>query len=190
MKTLARPYATALAIALTGLVFTSGAWAQQRTLTQTKEQTTKTGESEQDRLARAHSQLDANDLLVASIWGLDREEMVRAKVLLKGPRANFSVENLSPVEALGIHARDERERVKYAEQFARALQEDVQRSIAWNKTFTEVQARLFPNPIVMDFSGQTPVAVPTATADMLGVPRRLVIDPPAPPARPANSTKR
>ncbi|AOW15582.1 hypothetical protein [Hydrogenophaga crassostreae] len=164
------------------------AFAQARVINQTQEQQTQTGESSQQRLARLHSQLDGNDLLVAQIWGLSNEEMVRAKVLLKGPRAAFSVENLSPVEALGIHARDEKERVKYAEMFARALQADVERSLAWNRAFMEVQARLYPNQVVMDYSGQSPVAVPTATADMMGVPRTLVQDPAA--ARKSSATKK
>ncbi|MDP1894956.1 MAG: hypothetical protein Q8K87_12585, partial [Hydrogenophaga sp.] len=104
--------AQAIAITLISAVLCSGALAQSRVLNQTQEQQTQTGESSQQRVARLHSQLDANDLLVAQIWGLSTEEMVRAKVLLKGPRASFSVENLSPVEALGIHARDEKERTK------------------------------------------------------------------------------
>ena len=166
------------------------AHAQSRAINQTLEQQTQTGEARQQRVARLHSQLDANDLLVAQIWGLSNEEMIRAKVLLKGPRAAFSVENLSPVEALGIHARDEKERVKYAEMFARALQADVERSLAWNNTFTAVQARLFPNQAVLDFSGQSSVAVPTATADMMGVPRTLVQDPAATVRKPATANKR
>ena len=181
--------AQAVAITLISAVLCSGALAQSRVMNQTQEQQTQTGESSQQRVARLHSQLDANDLLVAQIWGLSTEEMVRAKVLLKGPRASFSVENLSPVEALGIHARDEKERTKYAEMFARALQADVERSLAWNRTFMEVQGRLFPNQSVMDYSGQEPVAAPTATADMLGVPRTLIRDPSS-PARAVPAKKR
>lgn len=180
----------AVAISLLSVVLSSGVLAQSRVINQTREQQTQTGESTQQGVARIHSQLDANDLLVAQIWGLSNEEMVRAKVLLKGPRASFSVENLSPVEALGIHARDEKERVKYAEMFARALQADVERSLAWSRTFQEVQARLFPNQVVVDYSGQAPVAVPTATADMLGVPRTLVQDPAPSARRSANAKKR
>lgn len=178
-----------VALAL-GMAITCAALGQTRQVNQTQEQTTQTGESTQQRVARANSLLDTNDLLVAQIWGLSNEEMIRAKVLLKGPRATFSVQNLSPVEALGIHARDEKERTKYAEMFARALQADVERSLAWNRTFTEVQARLFPNQVVMNYAGQSPVSVPTATADLLGVPRSLVNDPAAPARRPANAKKR
>ena len=177
--------AHAAAVVLIAGSLSLSAVAQSRVLNRTEEQTTQTGESSQQRVARLNSQLDANDLLVAQIWGLSNEEMIRAKVLLKGPRAAFSVQNLSPVEALGIHARDEKERVKYAEMFAKALQADVERSLAWNRTFMEVQARLYPNQAVVDYSGLPQVTAPTATADMMGVPRTMVKEPVAPTRRPA-----
>ena len=41
------------------------------------------------------------------------------------------------MEALGIHARTDAERRKYAEMFARAFHADVERSLAWNQAFTE-----------------------------------------------------
>ena len=152
----------------------------QTATTRIQEAQTQLGQTNAQRIAQAHSRLDANDLLVAQIWGLSEDEMIRAKVLLKGPRAAFSVENLSPVEALGIHARDEKERQKYAEMFARALQADVERSLAWNRAFQQAQARLYPNQKVIDFEGMTPVEGSTAAADLLGVPRALVKDPAKP----------
>lgn len=190
MNALARRTVALVTVVLVGSTFAIGASAQSRVINQTQEQQTQTGESRQQQLVRVHSQLDANDLLVAQIWGLSNEEMIRAKVLLKGPRASFSVQNLSPVEALGIHARDEKERVKYAEMFARALQADVERSLAWNRTFMEVQARMYPNQSIVDYTGQSSVAVPTATADMLGVPRTLVQDPAAASRKPNATRKR
>ncbi|MFN3493259.1 MAG: hypothetical protein ACK40L_02005 [Hydrogenophaga sp.] len=164
--------------------------AQAQRIERTQERPVQTTESARSPNLREAAQLDANDLLVADIWGLSPSEMVRAKVLLKGPRAAFSVENLSPVEALGIHARDEAERRKYAEMFARALQSDVERSLAWNRAFQEAQSRLYPGQPVLDFSGQSKVVGPTAAADMMGVPRSLVQDPasktPAPTAAPSS----
>lgn len=152
-------------------------WAQTQSV-RTQESQTQLGQTNAQRIAQAHSRLDANDLLVAQIWGLTEEEMIRAKVLLKGPRASFSVENLSPVEALGIHARDEKERQRYAEMFARAFQADVERSLAWNRAFYEAQSRLFPNQKMVDFSGMPPTEGSTSAADMLGVPRSLVKETP------------
>lgn len=178
VQTLPRVLILALAV---GVIGTSHAQRVERT----QERPVQTGQTAQDRAAGEAVRLDANDLLVAEIWGLTPAEMVRAKVLLRGPRAAFSVENLSPVEALGIHARDEAERRKYAEMFARALQADVERSLAWNRAFEEAQGRLFPNARVVDFSGQQPVVAPSSAADMLGVPRSLVKDAPPAPSRPA-----
>ena len=65
----------------------------QTATTRIQEAQTQLGQTSAQRIAQAHSRLDANDLLVAQIWGLSEDEMIRAKVLLKGPRAAFSVEN-------------------------------------------------------------------------------------------------
>ena len=130
-----------------------------------------------------YTQMDDRDRLLGQIWGLTNEEMIRAKVLLEGPRKSFSVENLSPIEALGIHARTDAERRKYAEMFARAFHADVERSLAWNQAFTEAMARLYPNESVVDFSGGQRVAAPLGAADALGVPRSLIVDQ-APSAQP------
>ena len=174
-----------IALVLVVGALTLGAPLQAQTVGKTQQTRTQEASTQS-----SYSTMDDRDRLLGQIWGLSNEEMIRAKVLLKGPRAAFSVENLSPVEALGIHARDEKERVKYAEMFARALQADVERSLAWNNTFTAVQARLFPNQAVLDFSGQSSVAVPTAAADMMGVPRTLVHDPAATVRKPATANKR
>ena len=152
--------------------------------------------TEQQRTQEAGSQnsyttLSDRDRLLGQIWGLSNEEMTRAKILLEGPRKSFSVENLSPVEALGIHARTDAERRKYAEMFARAFHADVERSLAWNQAFTEAMGRLYPNEPIIDHSGGTPVAAPVGAADALGVPRSLVIDQsPSAQSRPRPASKR
>ena len=64
--------------------------------------------------------------------------------------------------------------------FARALQADVERSLAWNKAFQQAQSRIYPNQKVIDFEGLPFVEGSTAAADMLGVPRTLVKDPTLP----------
>ena len=152
--------------------------------------------TEQQRTQEAGSQnsyttLSDRDRLLGQIWGLSNEEMTRAKVLLEGPRKSFSVENLSPGEALGIHARTDAERRKYAEMFARAFHSDVERSLAWNQAFTEAMGRLYPNEPIIDYSGATPVVAPVGAADALGVPRSLVIDQaPSTQPRPRPANKR
>lgn len=139
--------------------------------------------SDSASVASSYSSLDEHDLLLGQIWELSNEEMLRAKVLLQGPRKSFSVENLSPIEALGIHARNDAERRKYAEKFAKAFHADVERSLAWNKAFTEAMARLYPNEPIIDYTGIAPVQAPVGSADALGVPRTLIVEPANPNAR-------
>jgi hypothetical protein len=125
-------------------------------------------------------QLTTTDLASAEIWGLNKEEALRAKLLLQGPRKAFSVENLSPIEALGIHARSEAERRKYAEMFVRAFHADVERSLAWNRAFTEAMARMYPNEPIVDFSQLPKVQTSIGAADTLNVPRTNIIETPGP----------
>lgn len=144
---------------------------QAQTVARTQQQHT-----QEHSAQNTYSRMDDRDRLLGQIWGLSDEEMIRAKVLLQGPRRSFSVENLSPVEALGIHARNDAERRKYAEMFARALRADVERSLAWNQAFTEAMGRLYPNDPVVDYSGIPRVTAPVGAADAVGVPRSLIID--------------
>lgn len=120
------------------------------------------------------SGVDQMDAFTAQIWGLSADEVQRAKALLRGPRANFSVPNLSPIEALGIHARTEAERRKYAEMFARAQHADTERVIAWMNAYQEAMERLYPNDKVVDFSGSPKAAVDIGTADAANVPRSVI----------------
>jgi hypothetical protein len=98
----------------------------------------------------------AADLEQARIWGLTVDDIQRARSLMQpgSARAAFSSPNLSPVEALGIHARSDAERRKYAELFARALHADTERIVAWMATYSAIYARLYPNEPVIDFHGR------------------------------------
>lgn len=114
----------------------------------------------------------ALDMISRQVWGLTAEELERAKMLLKGPRASFSVPNLSPVEALGIHARSDAERRKYAEKFARAQHEDTERVLAWAMAYQTAMQRLYPNEKVIDFTGLQTGTMPAGVADAANVPRQ------------------
>lgn len=137
-----------------------------------QEQQTRIGNADQ-----AKTRLDASDQATAQMWGLNADEMQRAKVLLQGPRAAFSVPNLSPLEALGIHARNEAERNKYAEMMAKIVQSDVQRSILWNNAFQQAQLRLFGVQTIVDYSGLPKANASIGAADAMNVPRSLLNEP-------------
>lgn len=174
-----------LVVALCAMLALFAGPALAQNVSKTQRQNVQEGERQS-----VYSHLDERDRLLAQIWNLSDDEMKRAKVLLEGPRKSFSVENLSPVEALGIHARSDAERRKYAEAFARALHADVERSLAWNQAFTEAMARLYPNEPVVDYRGMQAVAAPVGAADALGVPRDLVIDSAPSAPKPGSSALR
>lgn len=161
-------------IALAGLALAIA----QSTCAQTNVSRVQERSSQTASALREATRLDPTDVLLGQIWGLSLEEMQRAKVLLDGPRRAFSVENLSPVEALGIHARNDAERRKYAEMMARAVREDVQRSLAWSAAYNEAMTRLYGREPVVDFSKLPKVMVPVGAADAANVPRSLIIEPP------------
>jgi hypothetical protein len=87
---------------------------------------------------------------LAKTWGLTVDEIVRYQVLMRGYRGSVSVANISPVEVLGIHARDEAERRRYAELLARIMVEDAQRVLAFERERIAAMDRLYPNLKVMD----------------------------------------
>ena len=173
--------------ALALLIASIAGFPAQAQTTAVKTQQARTQEGE---ISRTYSTLDDRDRLLAQIWNLSSEEMIRAKVLLEGPRKSFSVANLSPIEALGIHARNDAERRKYAELFARAFHADVDRSLAWNTAFYEAMGRLYPNEPMVDYSGVQKVHVPIGAADAMNVPRSLVVEPPSSAPRAGVPAKR
>jgi len=133
------------------------------------------------------TQADATEQLQAQFWGLSLEEVRRANLLMKGPRGAFSAPNITPVEVLGIHARSDAERQKYAEQFARILRADTERVLAWTVAHAQATAKLYPNDPVIDFSGNRirPMVDPSVAEAAL-VPKTAITPPPR-PSRKANT---
>ena len=78
------------------------------------------------------------------------DEWRRYRALMTGVRGSISPATLSPIEVLGIHARDEQERQKYAEQWARIMREDAERILAFQHAYDEAQRRLFPQSQLID----------------------------------------
>lgn len=118
--------------------------------------------------------LDAKDRLQAQIFDLSEDEILRAKTLeLARTDKNHT---LTPIEILGIHARNDAERQKYAEKAARYLHDDIERVLVFQEAFSSAFARLYGDVPVLDYSRVTPRPAPVGAADALGVPRSAVID--------------
>lgn len=78
-------------------------------------------------------------------WDLGEAEWQRYHTLMQGIRGSISPATLSPLEVLGIHARDEKERTDYARRWAKLMQEDTARILAFQKAFDEAYAALTPS---------------------------------------------
>ena len=86
----------------------------------------------------------------AEHWGLSGEDWQRYQRLMQGVRGSVSPSTLSPLEVLGIHARNAGERRRYAEQWALIMREDAERILAFQHAYDEAQQRLFPQAQLID----------------------------------------
>ena len=111
---------------------------------------TKVKETGQDSSSTAASAMSASDLARARLWDLSETEWQRYKQLMQGVRGSISPSTISPIEVLGIHARDEAERQRYAEAWARAMYEDVGRILAFQRSYDAAGKRLYPNHLLID----------------------------------------
>ena len=79
-------------------------------------------------------------------------EWRRYRELMAGIRGSISPANLSPIEVLGIHARDEAERRRYAEQWAVMMREDTERILAFQHAYDNAGRRLYPGEQLIELS--------------------------------------
>jgi integrating conjugative element protein (TIGR03759 family) len=96
--------------------------------------------------------ISRGDIARAKTWGLSETEWRRYEALMQGIRGSVSPETISPVEVLGIHARDEAERRRYAELWAQAMWEDAERILGFQRAYVEASRRLYPDVPLIDSS--------------------------------------
>ncbi|MEA3278186.1 MAG: TIGR03759 family integrating conjugative element protein [Pseudomonadota bacterium] len=130
----------AVALAATPL---SPSRADQRSSPVTQTARTETVRTDQTNLSRG-------DITRAQAWGLSQTEWRRYESLMEGIRGSVSPDTLSPLEVLGIHARDEPERRRYAELWAQAMWEDAERILAFQRAYVEAGRRLYPGVPLID----------------------------------------
>jgi integrating conjugative element protein (TIGR03759 family) len=86
----------------------------------------------------------------ARTWNLSEVEWRRYRQLMQGIRGSISPGTISPIEVLGIHARDEAERQRFAERWAQTMHEDAERILAFQHAYDEVIRRLYPGEYLID----------------------------------------
>ncbi|MCP4377647.1 MAG: TIGR03759 family integrating conjugative element protein [bacterium] len=107
-------------------------------------------ETGQQTSSKAANDLSETDLARAHTWNLSETEWRRYQQQMQGIRGSISPSTISPIEVLGIHARDEAERQRYAEAWARAMYEDVGRILAFQRAYDAAGKRLYPNQLLID----------------------------------------
>ncbi len=111
---------------------------------------TETAETRRLPHEAASTPLSMTELARSSAWGLSEIEWRRYQALLLGIRGSVSPANLSPIEVLGIHARDSAERRRYAEIWARTMREDAERILAFQHAYDAAMKRLFSGQTLID----------------------------------------
>ena len=127
----------------------------------------------------AGSVLSESERTRARTWNLSELEWQRYRQLMQGIRGSISPETISPIEVLGIHARDEAERQRYADAWAHAMHEDVDRILAFQHAYDAAGKRLYPNEPLIDVD-QLP-AKEEATSVFQSIDRLLFFARPACP---------
>jgi len=113
------------------------------------------------------SGLTASEQARAESWELTPTEWRRYQALMAGIRGSVSPDSLSPVEVLGIHARNEAERTRYAERWAILMREDAERTLAFQRAYDAAYERLFPEESLIERARlpakviKTPILEPT-----------------------------
>jgi len=86
----------------------------------------------------------SSDAGLAQQWGLHDDEFARYRELMQGPLGIYSP-HLDPLSALGIEARNDEERRRYAELQVQAEARRVEKLLAYQRAYDEAWQRLYPD---------------------------------------------
>ena len=101
-------------------------------------------------------------------WGLRPEEWTRYRQLLQGPLGVYSP-NLDPLTALGIEARSDEERQRYAQLQVQTEARRVDKMLAYQRAYDAAWQRLFPSQLRVTLAGLKPVNSADANSGRLAV---------------------
>ncbi len=145
MFLLNRPQLSGLALMLSALLWQTPGLALDMTLPQqTPLATSMPTTSSQASSTTEVAQLDRNQ------WHLSEPEWQRYLSLMQGIRGSISPKSLSPLEVLGIHAETAQERKQYAKRWAQLMREDVERTLAFQRAYTEATLELYGKQPLFD----------------------------------------
>ncbi|WP_231674716.1 TIGR03759 family integrating conjugative element protein [Pseudomonas quasicaspiana] len=116
------------------------------------------------------NQSDQSAQSKATQWGLQVDEWDRFKQLMRGPLGVYSP-NLDPLSALGIEAKTEEERTRYAELQVQMESTRVIKLLAYQNAYDQAYKRLYPDilPVVLVKQDQTSKPVKSSSSGRLAV---------------------
>ena len=85
-------------------------------------------------------------------WALSKEEWQRYEKLMQGIRGSISPSTISPLEVLGTHARDDKERRHYARRWAKLMHDDVDRILKFQAAYQAAWTELYGVQPLVDIS--------------------------------------
>jgi integrating conjugative element protein (TIGR03759 family) len=115
----------------------------------------------------------AADEQQARQWGIRPEEWMRYRQLMQGPLGVYSP-NLDPLTALGIEARSEQERSRYAELQVQAEARRVNKTLAYQRAYDAAWQRLFPDQQRVNLAGVQTAGSRQPASSPSGSPRLAV----------------
>lgn len=137
-------------------------WAVATGATQVNASTSQVTQTQASKEANPQSQR-----FIQSQWGLSDSEWQRYQLLMGGIRGSVSQANLSPLEALGIHAETDEERRDYAKRLAIVMHDDTERVLAFAKAYQAESVKLYPQTALIDKSQLGLSAPPPTTNNAL-----------------------
>ncbi|WP_122417208.1 TIGR03759 family integrating conjugative element protein [Pseudomonas viridiflava] len=100
--------------------------------------------SQEHQSATYDSQARSSDEILARDWNLSPQEWQRYQALMQSSRGVYSP-GLDPLTALGIEARSDEERRRYAELQVKAEAQRTAKELAYQREYDQAFQRLYPN---------------------------------------------
>ncbi|MCO8163871.1 TIGR03759 family integrating conjugative element protein [Pseudomonas sp. 21LCFQ010] len=114
------------------------------------------------------SQVKQSSLESAARWGLDETEWARFKDLMQGP-LGLQSPHLDPLSALGIEARDDAERTRYAELQVQMETARVTKLLAYQNAYDQAYKRLYPDILPVNLIGSAAQVSPVTANNRAAV---------------------
>lgn len=121
-------------------------------------------------LKEQQTQLTEDDKAKANSWRLTEEDWVKYKSIMANSERGLWSPNLDPITVLGIEAKTEDERLKYAELLVQKEFERAEKELAFQRAYDLAWSRVFPGILPINTHGD-----PYAVAPVMFTGGRLAL---------------